>query len=250
MKFIDRTGETNKNNIGNLMKIIKYRNATDIDVLFLDTGFVALNRAYKEFSKGILKDLYDKNIYEIGYQGEGEYKGGRTKKYRTWYSMFFRCYDNKFHIKQPTYVECTVCEEWHNFQVFAKWYDNNYYEIPNEVMHLDKDILFKGNKIYSPENCIFVPQKINNLFTRRNASRGDLPIGVGIYEHDKTKYRAKCNNEKKLIYLGIHNNILDAFNAYKKYKGELIIEIAKEYKDKIPKELYDAMYKYKIEITD
>ena len=252
--MINRIGEINKNRYGSVMKIINYKNYDNITVEF-DNKFIT-GCSYQQFKNGSVKNLYDKSVYGVGYLGEGKYvskeqnKKEHTKQYETWIRMLDRCYSFNYKNNFHTYIECYTCEEWHNFQNFAKWYDENIYEINNENIELDKDILFKGNKIYSPENCIFVPQKINNLFTRRNASRGDLPIGVGIYEHDKTKYRAKCNNEKKLIYLGIHNNILDAFNAYKKYKGELIIEIAKEYKDKIPKELCDAMYKYKIEITD
>ena len=87
--------------------------------------------------------------------------------------MLRRCYDEKLHKKYPTYIDCKVCEEWLNFQNFAKWYYNNYYEIENEKICLDKDILHKGNKIYSPDNCVFVPNNINVLFVKSDKSRGD-----------------------------------------------------------------------------
>ena len=66
-------------------------------------------------------------------------------------------------------MDCSVYEGWHNFQNFAKWYEDNYYEIEEEQMHLDKDILVKGNKVYSPDTCVFVPETINGLFVKSNA---------------------------------------------------------------------------------
>lgn len=68
--------------------------------------------------------------------------------------MIKRCYNQKCLLKDNTYRGCSVCDEWLNFQNFGEWYDENYYEVPNEVMDLDKDILHKGNKIYSPDNCV------------------------------------------------------------------------------------------------
>jgi hypothetical protein len=164
--------------------------------------------------------------------------------------MLQRCYSKKYQEKEPTYVGCTVCDEWLNFQNFAKWYDENYYEVEGEKMQLDKDILTKGNKIYNPENCIFVSQRINSLFIKCNHLRGVLPIGVS-YEAESNKYRALCNNGyKKSIHLGRFTILEEAFKAYKEYKENLIKQIANTYKNKIPKRLYDAMYRYEVEITD
>ena len=249
MKLIDRNGETKISKGGNLMTIINYTNSKNIDVLFPDTGYIATNRDYKEFSVGILKDMYEKTVWGVGYLGGGKYKSGGSKKHVTWRHMLERCYDLKAQEKQPTYIDCTVCEEWHNYQIFAEWYDNNYYEVEGELIHLDKDILFKGNKIYSPSTCIFVPRDINSLFTKTNAKRGEFPIGVTW--HEKTgKYQAGCNNNGELIYLGLHFTPEEAFNAYKIYKEVLIKQIADKYRDKIPKELYSALYKYEVEIND
>jgi hypothetical protein len=130
-----------------------------------------------------------KRLHGVGYLGKGEYKsfenGKNTRQYMIWYSMINRCYNEKYHKKLPTYKDCTVSEEWHNFQNFASWYDQNYYEVNGEKMALDKDILIKGNKVYSSETCIFVPQFINSLFTKCNAIRGEFPIGVSWHKHNK-----------------------------------------------------------------
>lgn len=117
-------------------------------------------------------------------------------------------------------------------------------------MGLDKDILNKGNKIYSPENCIFVPQSINNLFIKRQNNRGEYPIGV-CYHKATNKFRASCNNaNKEHVVLGNFDNPIDAFNEYKRFKEITIKKVADLYKDIIPEKLYVAMYKYEIEITD
>lgn len=65
-----------------------------------------------------------------------------------------RCYNAKFREKQLQYTGCTVCEEWLNYSNFKVWYGQN--GIKGMALDLDKDILFKGNKVYSPETCCFV----------------------------------------------------------------------------------------------
>jgi len=164
--------------------------------------------------------------------------------------MFNRCYDEKIHIIRETYKNCTVCEEWYNFQTFAKWYTENYYEIDEKKMHLDKDILHKGNKIYSPENCVFVPININSLFTKRETLRGICPIGVTYHKRDDV-FQSRCNDGNgKSEYLGCFGSPQLAFNAYKIYKEKHIKEVADKFRNQIPNKLYEAMYSYKVEITD
>lgn len=181
-KKIDRTGEEKTNNFGSKMIISDYRNYDDIDVYFEKYNWISKNKKYSDFKKGNIKCVYEPRTYEVGYLGEGRYKvsekGKSTKYHVIWKDMLRRAYDPKFIEKYPTYTGCEVYSPWHNFQVFGEWLDENYYKIENEVMCLDKDILCKGNKIYSPETCIFVPNRINVLFVKSDGSRGDLPIGV------------------------------------------------------------------------
>lgn len=256
---LDKTGEINYNNFGSKMIITGYRRAIDIDVYFPEYNWTAKNVQYINFKNALIKCPYEKRYYNIGYLGEGKYKikenGKQTKCYITWHNMLKRCYDNKFHKKEFTYKNCEVCKEWHNFQNFAKWYYKNYYEVENEKMHLDKDILNKSNKIYSPENCIFVPERINTLFVKHDKLRGDYPIGVCYNKHGK-KFQANCSiydfeeNKSKLIHLGLYNTIQEAFNAYKEYKEQNIKNVADYYKNLIPAKLYNAMYDYEVEIID
>ena len=252
MGRIDRTGEEGVNNFGSKMIISRYNNRFDIDVYFPEYEYTIIHAEYGNFKKGNIKCPYERRVYGVGYIGEGKYKvkenGKTTKCYETWHSMLRRCYDEKYQEKKPTYKNCNVQEEFHNFQNFSKWFEENYYEIYGQKISLDKDILYKGNKTYSTQCCIFVPEKINSLFTKRQNHRGDLPIGVA---HHKDKYEVCCNNGNgKSIYLGLYDTIDEAFQTYKIFKENIIKEVANEYKDLIPIKLYNALINYQVEIND
>lgn len=253
----ERLKETNYNKYGSKMTIVEYKNTHNIVVRF-ENGYTTECR-YDHFQTGEVKSLYDKTICNVAYMGEGKYKsrqnGKMTRSYNKWSNMIRRCYDKEFQKKNSTYENCTVCEEWHNFQNFAKWFDENYYEMDGQRMALDKDILVKGNKIYSPENCLIVPSRINNLFCKTDDKRGDLPIEV-YYHKGAEKYSIFCSiydrdkNKQKHSYLGLSNNLESAFKVYKQFKEKIIKEVAEEYKNLIPTKLYNALYSWVVEITD
>jgi hypothetical protein len=249
----ERIGIINKNRQGSSMIVEKYNRNDDIVVKFLEHGNL-VNTDWRNFKEGNIKNVYDRMVHGIGYLGEGKYKsrenGKITNQYNTWHSMFNRCYNEKNHLKFPSYKGGSVTIEWHNFQNFAKWYDENYYSIEGEMMCLDKDILVKGNKVYSPETCVFVPRRINTLFAKGHKNRGNLPIGVVLNKSTKkATFEAFCynieGNTKKSF-----NTPEKAFQTYKMFKEKLIKQVAEEYKDKIPVHLYNAMIKYRVEIDD
>lgn len=258
MPKIDRIGETNINKYGSRMTIIQYNNSEDILIQF-DDGYITHGQ-YVGFKKGNVSNPYDKSLFGVGYMGEGIYKSRDEEKlltltYKSWADMMMRCYDTNYQENNITYKNCEVCEEWHCFQNYAKWFDENYYKIDNEIMCLDKDILHKGNKIYSPENCVFVPKIINSIFVKAQNKRGKCCIGV-TYRERNNSYEANCSyydfdrKKCKRQYLGQHKTEIKAFQAYKKFKENYIKQVADDYKDKIPQKLYDAMYRYEVEITD
>ena len=250
----DRIGEEGYNSFGSKMIIVGYRNIRDIDIYFPEYDFTFKHVQYDNFKKGKIKCLYEPRYYGKGYLGEGKYKvkenGKHTDEFKIWHGMLQRCYDPKYKEKHPTYIDCTVCEEWHNFQNFSEWYEENYYEIEGEVMNLDKDILIKKNKIYSPDTCVFVPQSINSLFVKRDINRGNLPIGVH-YDKQHKKYKAQCSiGLGKQKNLGRYNTQEEAFKVYKAFKEAHIKKIADDYLEFIPSNLYQAMINYEIEIED
>lgn len=259
MSKIDRTGETILNNFGSQMVIVEYRKSQDIDVFFPEYDWIARSVQYSNFKNGNILCPYEPRLYNHGFLGEGKYKtkenGKTTKCYITWQNMLTRCYNPKYHEKEPLYKGCIVSKEWLNFQNFSYWYMDNYYEIEGQRMCLDKDILNKGNKIYSDKTCVFVSNNINLLFTKRDEHRGNLPIGT-YYNKANKKFKSQCSvynfkknkNEKK--YLGLYNTPEEAFEVYKQFKEQNIKEVAEYYRDKIPQKLYDAMYRYEVDIND
>ena len=167
------------------------------------------------------------------------------KSFTTWRSMIERCYNEKLRRKWANYLDVTVCDEWKIFSGFKKWFDEHYVE----GWCLDKDILIKGNKIYSPSTCCFVPQEINNLTVRQPKKKRNNIIGV-FKVKNKEQYIAHLSEYGKNVHLGVFDNEIDAFNAYKKEKERYIKEVANKWKDKIEQHVYDALCDYQVEITD
>ena len=136
-------------------KVISVKGWDNVKVKFLLTGFELITRKERVVSGSIRDPLYP-SVYGVGFIGVGEYNSSSGKSgihntiYKTWSSMLKRCYSGKY----KTYYDCSVCDEWKNFQNFARWYEDNY---PSDGMKydLDKDIKIDGNKIYSPDTCIF-----------------------------------------------------------------------------------------------
>lgn len=246
----NRIGQENVNSVGNRMIIVKYYDCFNIDVYFPKYNWIAKNVRYYTFKKGTIKCPYEPRVYGVGYLGEGKYsKTNNEKCYNYWKHMLGRGYNEDIKDRCKSYEKCIVCDEWHNFQNFAQWYEENYYEVEGQRMEIDKDILCKGNKIYSPSTCIFVPQQINLLFIKQQSRRGSLPIGVIWHKRDRVFESSVCIYGKN-IYLGRYNTLEQAFEVYKKAKEKHIKEVAEKYKDFIPLKLYNAMYEYKIEMND
>lgn len=254
-KFIDRTNEENINYQGCKMKIIKYNNAKDILIEFYyPYHCIIKNTSYDNFHKGFIKNPEYPSYYKVGIIGIGNYKqmidGKQTEEYSHWRNLIKRCNSKSCHLKRPNYKDCFVGKSFIRFQDFAKWYDENKWS--NISIFLDKDILVKGNKEYGKDTCVLVDNRINNLFVKSNKIRGKFPIGVH-YDKNINRYIAQCYNEITTHHIGCYLTPKEAFQAYKQFKETYIKQIADEYKQKypnFPKKLYDAMYNWKVEITD
>lgn len=244
-------------NQGDIVKVIDVIDSRKILVEFQDEEKYQKYIAHKEVKNGSVFNPYHKNVYGVGYLGmeipiitDKLY----NKCYTSWHGMIERSFSEKFKTRQPVYKDCTSCKEWENYANFKKWFDENYYEIDGKTMNLDKDILVKGNKIYSPDTCVFVPTEINALFTKTNKFRGEFPIGV-YYKKKLKKYIAQCseiqsNGKKAQTHIGVFNTPEEAFYAYKEYKEKVIKKVADEYKEVIPNKLYEALYKWEVDIND
>lgn len=241
---LSRLGETRNNKFGTPMKIIRYNNSMDVDVEFQDEFRYVKTTTYSNFKMGCVKNPYDRTLFGVGYIGVGKYmakvNGKMTDEYEKWTGLIQRCYyDGEMF---PAYCEkVTVCDEWHNFQNFAEWLEKNRYKV-NERLHIDKDILFPNCMCYSPKTCLLVPQRINMLFMNKYNTRG-LPNGIKKY---KKGYLAKYGGEE----LGVYPTLERAYEVYASEKEKTIKRFAEEYKEIIPKNVYDALYAYKVDIKN
>lgn len=183
--------------------------------------------------------------------GINDTKGSsRERLYHLWCSILYRCYSKDGKLKNPSYDGCYVSEEWLTYSKFREDVTKlvGYSE---EGWQLDKDILVKGNKVYSKDTCCFVPSQINSLFAIRKSYRGELPIGVCIeHKSKKRPYSAQCSVDGKYVVIGYYQTIDEAFYAYKSFKELNIKRCAKMYVDRIDKRVYDSLMSWSIEITD
>lgn len=179
--------------------------------------------------------------------------GKHTPEYAMWREMLRRCYSSEFQERFPHYKGCTVDASWHDF--------NNFYnDLINMVgyesigcrrsYNLDKDLLVRGNKVYSKDKCAIVPQEINKLIISRKSKRGEYPIGVH-FSKSKGKFVAQVSlNGKYNMHVGYFDDVESAFLAYKSAKELRIKEMAKKYKNKISENVFLALINYEVSKDD
>lgn len=244
--------EFETNNCGKCV-VVAYEGWNKVTVRFIEYPCLVKTRRGCLVS-GVLRNPMYPSVLGKGYMGVGEYGSKDRKVVNLWNNMLGRAFDDKRHAVRSDYKGVTVCEEWLNFQNFAKWFYSqqfhNAIDDHGRSYHLDKDIIVKGNKIYSPENCCFVPNEINVLLTKRRKSRGDNPIGVQF--HKKTqKFQASLSvGGIKNKYLGLYSSQVEAFQAYKEAKESYIKEVAEKWKGRISEKVYLGLLNYEVSVED
>ena len=256
----ERIGLEKHNKFGDLMKIILYNNAHDIVVEFQDLYKAQVHTEWKHFNKGEVKNPYSPSVFGVGITGnkypacyyDDNGKKKNTKEYQTWMCVLQRSFYSKEKERHSTYKNVTCCEEWLLFENFYEWLHSQenfetWYKL--DFSAIDKDILVKGNKIYSPETCCLVPASVNGIFVKCDALRGNLPVGVVSRGN---KYRAQLLKWGNYITFTSKNTYQEAFKDYKYAKEEWIKQVAQEEykKGTITEKCYNAMMNYEVEITD
>lgn len=233
--FINRIGEKYTTNEGYKIEIIEYFNNVTCTILFED-GTILYNKQYVDIIKGSIKNPFHKSVTNVGYFGEGKYKStSHSTFWKIWSNMLKKCYNIRVQENQPTYKNVTVCEEWHNFQNFAEWSEKNY--VCGFV--LDKDIICKECKIYSPETCCFVPQEINSLFV--NGSNKKYPTGV--FKRGN-KFVAQISIKNTIKNLGSFSIMEKAIETFKTAKQQHIRKTANEWKNKLDINVFNHIIKH------
>lgn len=220
----------------------EYIDCYTILVEFEDGTVVSVSNS--QVLQGSIKNPNMPFVSGVGFVGQGEYSNKNNPEcYKYWNGIMERAYCPKYHQKRPTYKDCTVVNEWHNFQNFAKWF---YKQVREEGWELDKDLLVKGNREYGPDTCCFVPRALNILIPHRK--QGDTSFPIGVHESpNKGIYISGCNDEDgNNVILGFSRNVEEMALKYKVFKESVIKKVAERWKDRIDVKLYGSLMAWEI----
>ena len=251
ISYKDCVGKVCKSLNSGDFKILKYNGSKDVEIQFLKTGYETTVQL-GNIKNGKVKDPYVPSVFGVGITGtkypvsEG---GVLTKEYMLWCNMLQRCYSNTSKKKNPTYKGCEVSDKFKSYEYFYEWC-NKQISFGVDGFELDKDLLVKGNKVYSEDSCVFIPKDINLLLTKCVASRGEYLIGVSWSNANKAFVAMVRKNKGKSEYLGHFNTEIEAFDAYKTAKENYLKEQANKYKPQIDLRAYKALMNYEVNIND
>ena len=223
-------GQVFKTNEGGKAIVVEYISTSNVVVMFqgydaTDTVTVRVDN----LRAGRVKNPMNPSVHGVGYFGIGDFVsrcetldgsiGQPAPVYRAWGSMMNRAYSQKYKTEKPTYANVSVCREWHNFQTFADWYCRQHGMNPEATdYHLDKDLLVKGNRVYSPETCCLIPAAINAVvhsLIHVDLDSDDtygLPHGV---QQDDEGFFVKVSMNGQAHYLHGFKSPQSASRAYK-----------------------------------
>lgn len=238
MAKLNRVGEKYTTNEGYIVEITEYNSNSDVEISF-DSG-CKIKCQFVSVLKGSIKNPYHKSVCGVGFLGEGVYKSSinkiETKSYKHWRVMLQRCYNEKAQERRKNYKDAIVCEEWFNYQNFAEWFEENYVE----GWQLDKDILVKGNKIYSPETCCFLPLEINIQFTNKTNRKLS-----GVVKR-KNSFLCQVGINGKRVYIGSYKTEDEAIYNYRIVRENYIKSLADKYKQQLNSQVFNILINFKI----
>ena len=230
--------------------VLDYYNARDVAIKFLNTGNVR-KTGTSELKKGEIRDNEAFPVYKVGVMDiPNELKRGQPnpREYSIWNGVRQRCYNENIRHLTPSYQEAEMSENFKRYSYFKDWC-NKQIGFDQDGWQLDKDILIKGNKIYSEDNCCFVPPEINTLILKADRIRGKYPIGV--YEDKQAgKFKVRISVEGKQKHVGRYYCEKEAFYAYKVAKEQYIKEVANKWKGQIDVRVYEALINWEVSIDD
>ena len=242
MSNIKASEKFNTRNHG-IVTVLDYIDCSNVLIKFENSGAIKTVRA-DHLRCGNIKDQTQPTVYGVGVVGENFDKGeSHSLTYNTWNGMLQRCYDPKLKQRRKTYEGCFVDTVFLDYEYFKEWCHNQK-GFGNKGFALDKDILIKGNKLYSEDTCCFVPTEINSMIAGLS-SKGDKV--TGIYQNCKngnwylnTDYQ---NGHKKR---GVFSDLKEAELEYLKLKTENIKSVAEKWKSQIDIRVYNALINWEV----
>lgn len=143
----------------------------------------------------------------------------------TWENLIARIYCEQGLRDNPSYRGCTIDSRWAYFMNFKGWMEAQNWK----GRQLDKDIITPGNRIYSPENCVFIPGYVNSLFNSHGLRDKHLPLGVtyvnktpDMVNELKNPFSARIRVFGTLTRLGTYPSSSEAHRAWQVAKIDAI----------------------------
>ena len=246
MSELVKVGEVYPNFDGTLT-VLQYVKAVKVLIRHNDEHGHEMWTQADRIRKGAVRNPFSKHENGYSFTGYGYCHTIDSKLraiiYSLWRGMVQRTLSNTYSKKRKrnVYEQSTLCEEWYNFQVFCKFvYENKYYNVGYQ---LDKDLLVRGNKHYSPETCCFLPLELNGVICSDFENSNGLPLGVNTkYDY----YEAAISYRGKRKRIGKYKTPEEASAAYVEAKEAYVKELALEWKDKIEPRAFEALMNWTV----
>lgn len=225
--------------------VIKIEGKGRITVVFKENINHDIITDYRTLKAGNILNPYFARYYGIGYLGVGKHRMSKNKQptpsYSAWRFLMMRLFCEKRLLINPTYRGCTICKSWCNFQVFSDWfYSHESYGLGYE---LDKDLLVSGNRHYSPETCVMIPQEINKALKTVQVNS----VVAGVRKRKNTKgYQVRVTEHGKRRHVGEFYTEEEASAAYVKAKEDYIHSLAEKWHGKIEERAYQALMNWTV----
>lgn len=232
------------NSSGNII-ILEYVNYLTVRVKFINSGSECLT-TMTQVLKGTVKDRSIPTVYGHGILGNvysSKIDGRPTHEYTIWHHMLRRCYNETYHSVNPSYSDCIASQNFLHYTYFYEWCQRQI-GFNNEGWELDKDLLIKGNKVYSEDTCVFLPKEINQALITRYMYTSEYPTGVFITKTGRFQAQYSVGGVK--THVGIYDEPLEAFLAYKQAKEQYLQYLAYKYEELLDPRAFNALLYYQV----
>jgi len=257
-----KIGDILTNNEGYNLQVVDYHGANNVLIRWLDCGTEEIT-ASGNISRGMIRYLNKRSVFGVGYLGYGRFVPGEKRLEHGQQRLPSHLHRHWRHVLERTvadrdiarYEDCKIVSEWHNLQNFCNWAieqpNHNSKESNGRYWAIDKDIVCKGNRIYGPEFCVFVPNEVNVFFTKKEIGNAGLP-GVNIIHAKnvrwKTGYIARCTTPgKPREYLGFYDTPEEAFAVYKEAKEKAARVLAGMWEGRLDHRVIESLHKFTVD---
>lgn len=239
LKKEDFIGKVFENSLGLEFEIIDLKSYYDVSVGFKVSGFTTTARL-DHIKRGTVRDRFNRENFGVGYLGSMDGVVDHQRLRSKWGGMLNRCYNHKYHERKPTYRDCSVSEYFQNFTNFYYWANA---QVGFDIVgwELDKDILIRGNKIYSEDTCVFVPREINTLIFNSDGKFSGVR-----FDNNSKKWQVRVNKLGVSLSFGYYEDKDTAMKLYAREKENVIREVAEKWRGKIDGRAYDALINWNI----